>query len=735
MSVVDATSTPASDSRVIDEGSAASGSTAFGRHKLDSDHFERLAVVYVRQSDPQQVLRHRESTDLQYHLVDLAAELGWSRERIVVIDEDLGTTGRHAEGREGFQRMMAEVAMNHVGIILGREMSRLARSCKDWYQLLEVCGLFGTMLADQDGVYDPSQYHDRLLLGLTGIMSEAELHVMRGRLYAGLMNKARRGELFTHLPIGYVFQSPGEVVLDLDEQVRSTVRLVFEKFDEIGSISGLLRYLAQHDIRLGIRPHKGPHRGQLEWRRPSQATLRNMLHHPLYAGAYSYGRRKVDPRRKVPGKPATGRTNVPRDQWAVLLKDRHPAYISWEQFEANQLRLEDNRNRSGNLGAPREGKALLGGLLVCGKCGGRMIVNYGSPRAKLKYLCQRQRDCYGLDRCQSVVGHVLDDLVTRQAFRVLEPAALELSLTAATDIQCERQRLAEHWTQRRERARYEAERAARQYHAVEPENRLVARRLEHDWEQALLQQRIVEDEYERFLREKPTALTEADRRQIESLATTIPGLWNAATTTNAQRQVILRHLIDHIVVEVQGQTEFVDVAIHWAGGFISRHEIVRPVKHYHQLRDYDRLTARIHELKQTGLNSRRIAEHLNREGFRPPRRAKQYSAGIVRQLVSRGPGRKSVARHRHRTSSLRLDQDEWFLGDLAVELSIPETTLYNWLRRGWLHARKAAVDGASRVIAWADADERDRLRRLHAFPLGHNKARGAPKLTTPKQRP
>jgi len=261
------------------------------------------------------------------------------------------------------------------------------------------------MLVDQDGIYDPSQYHDRLLLGLTGIMSEAELHIMRGR---------------------------------------------------------------------------------------------------LYAGAYSYRRRKVDPRRKVPGKPATGRTNVPRDQWAVLLKDQHPAYISWEQFEANQRRLADNRNRSGNLGAPREGKALLGGLLVCGKCGGRMIVNYGNPRAKLKYLCQRQRDCYGLERCQSVVGCVLDDLVTRQAFRVLEPAALELSLAAAADIQRERQRLAEHWTQRRERARYEAQRAARQYHAVEPQNRLVARRLEHDWEQALLQQRTVEDEYERFQGEKPT---------------------------------------------------------------------------------------------------------------------------------------------------------------------------------------------------------------------------------------
>jgi hypothetical protein len=229
-------------------------------------------------------------------------------------------------------------------------------------------------------------------------------------------------------------------------------------------------------------------------------------------------------------------------------------------------------------------------------------------------------------------------------------------------------------------------------------------------------------------------LTDADRRQIESLATDIPGLWNAVITTYAQRQVILRHLIDRIVVEVQGQTEFVDVTIDWAGGFVSRHEVVRPVAHYHQLRDYDRLTARIHELKQAGLNSGQIAERLNHEGFRPPRRAKQYSAGIVRQLVSRGRGRQSVARHRPRTSSLHLGQDEWFLGDLAIELSIPETTLYNWLRRDWLHARKAAVNGVNRLIAWANANELDRLRRLHAFPLGHNKAREAPELTTPNQR-
>ena len=732
MKVIDAASVVSND-QAPTVSSAAPTPTTFGRHKLEPHHFERLAIVYVRQSDPQQVLRHRESTDLQYSLVDRAIHMGWPRERIVIIDEDLGTTERHVEGREGFQRMMAEVALNHVGIILGREMSRLARSCKDWYQLLEVCGLFATFLVDQDRVYDPADYHDRLLLGLTGIMSEAELHVMRGRLFAGQLNKARRGELFTHAPIGYVFRPNNEVAFDPDEQVQSTVRLVFEKFEELGSLNAVLRYLARHDIRLGVRPHRGPTRGQLEWRRPNQATLKNMLHHPLYAGAYSYGRRKVDPRRKIPGRPATGRSNVPREQWTVLLKDRHPAYITWEQFEANQRQLEQNRNRAGNLGAPREGKALLAGLLVCGKCGGRMIVSYGSARTSLKYMCQRQRDCYGLGRCQSLVGKVLDELVSRQALSVLEPAALELSLVAATDVERERQRLAEHWNQRRERARYKAELAARQYQAVDPNNRLVARQLEQNWEQALVQQRAVEEDFERFQQEQPIALTNVDRQQIESLANDIPALWNASTTTPANRQVILRHLIDHIVVEVQGQTEMVDVAIHWAGGFVSRHEVVRPVRHYAQLRDYDRLKARIRELQQIGQSSRQIAQRLNQEGFRPPRRAKRYNGDMVRQVVSRGTRQKSND-DRDR-SDLSLSADEWVLGDLAEKVSIPETTLYNWFRRGWLTARKVAVRKGTRLIAWADASECDRLRRLHAFPLGRNKAKEAPELTTPKPKP
>jgi DNA invertase Pin-like site-specific DNA recombinase len=722
--------------KVAIASSVAPGISTFGRQKLKVSHLERLAIVYVRQSDPQQVIRHRESTALQYDLADWAVRLGWPRERVLVIDEDLGVSGRHAEGRQGFQRMLTEVALNHVGIILGRETSRLARSCKDWYHLLEVCGLFGTVLADQDGVFDPTDYHDRLLLGLTGLMSEAELHVMRGRLYAGLMNKARRGELFTHLPTGYVFLPGGEIGFDPDEQVQAVIRLIFTKFDALGSVHGLLRYLAHHDVRLGIRPHGGPNRGQLEWRRPSQNSLRNILHHPLYAGAYAYGRRRADPRRKIPGRPATGRSNVPIESWPVLLKDRHPAFITWEQFEANQQRLKNNRTHAGNLGAPRQGTSLLGGLLICGKCGSRMIVAYAGRRSRLKYVCQRQRDCYGRDRCQSVVGQVLDELVSRQALRALAPAALELSAAAVDDVERERQRLAQQWKLRCERARYEADRAARQYHAVDPENRLVARHLERTWEKLLLELRAVEEEYDRFRQQQPEGLTAADRKLIESLATDIPALWQAPSSAPEDRQVILRHLIDRIVVEVHGQSEFTDVAVHWAGGFVSHHEVVRPVARYDQLRDYDRLVARIGELLQEGWNSKQVAERLNQEGFRPPRRAKRYNGSMVRQIACRNIPQASMAKTALAQDTVPdLAEHEWLLSDLAREVSICETTLYNWLRRGWMTARKLRGRRGFLCVVWADADERDRLRKLHAVPLGRSKERAAPHLTNPKPRP
>jgi DNA invertase Pin-like site-specific DNA recombinase len=702
---------------------------SFGSNKIANHHLERLALIYVRQSDPQQVRRHRESTDLQYQLVQLAVHLGWPQDRVEVIDDDLGTTAKHIEGRIGFQRVMTEVGLEHVGVIVGMEMSRLARSCKDWYQLLELCALFGTILVDPDGVYDPGNYNDRLLLGLKGTMSEAELHIMHGRLAAGRMNKARRGELFNHAPIGYVRTPTGEMVLDPDEQAQSVVRLIFDKFEDLDSLNALLQYLVHHKVSLGFRPHYGPSRGQLEWRRPNRPTLQNILHHPIYAGAYSYGRRPTDPRRKIPGRPSTGRMVVPAEECAVLLKDRLPAYITWKRYEANLEKLERNRARAASLGAPRAGASLLSGLLVCGKCGCRMVVSYQGSSARFRYTCIRHKADYAGPLCQSLAGKAVDELVSKQVLAALQPAAVELNLKAAEDIEQERMRLHRHWKQQLERVCYDVERAARQYHAVEPENRMVARELENRWEEAIAKQRETEEAYSRFENEQPSRLSEEEKQSVRSLSRDIPALWYAATTSPQDRQAVLRHLIDQVTVEVQGDTERVDVTIHWAGGFESQHGQTRPVARYEQLSDYDRLIARILELREAGHNSRQIAEVLNREGFRPPKRRDTYNAAMVRQLLSRNLPREAP---RHSNASNHLDTNEWFLADLAHELNMPQVTLHNWLRRGWVEARKIN-DQRGRWVLWADRDEIQRLRKLRITKQGWPDRPYPKSLTQPKR--
>jgi len=518
-------------------------------HKIQPRHLERSAVVYVRQSTVQQIVRHQESTKIQYGLAGLAERLGWLREQVVVIDEDLGVSGASSEGRAGFQKLLADVALDRVGLILGVEMSRLARSCKDWYQLLELCAVYGTLIGDLDGLYDPAQYNDRLLLGLKGTMSEAELHVLRQRLQQGQLAKARRGELGRPVPIGYVRRPSGEVVLDPDEEARATVRLIFEQFDRIGTVGGVLKYLATQGIKLGVRVHSGPAKGELDWRRPNRQTLQQMIHNPAYAGVYAYGRRATDPRRQRPGHRGTGRIVVPREQWVACLKDRQPAYIPWEQYERNVARLAEHRSHVAVRGAVRRGAALVQGLVVCGRCGARMATQYRSKGAHVRYQCLKQRADYGGRPCQGLTARALDAEVSRLALQALAPAALEVSLKVGEDVERTRAELETRWKRRLERAKYESDRAARQYRAVEPENRLVARTLEAAWEEKLREQRKLEEEHERSCRELPRVLTEEERQAIRALAADLPALWSARTTTVEDRKAILRQVVDRVVPE------------------------------------------------------------------------------------------------------------------------------------------------------------------------------------------
>lgn len=693
--------------------------------KILDIHLDRLAVVYVRQSDPQQVLNHRESRERQYALADHAAALGWPRDRVLVIDDDQGQSGRTADRRGGFQRLLAEVTMEHVGLILGIEMSRIARNNKDWHNLLEMCAIFGTVLADEDGVYDPQDTNDRLLLGLKGTISEFELVTMRNRLERGRLHKAQRGELFHRVPTGYVKLSTERVEFDPDEQVREVIRLIFDKYDEIGTAWGVFHYLIRNNIKLGFRPFHGANRGNLEWRRPVLLTVFQILRHPIYAGAYAYGRRPHKRVRTATGDRTSAGNWVPMEQWKVLKRGCLPAYITWERYLANQQSLHQHRSGPGSKGSPRDGCALLAGLIVCGNCGRCLQPSYRT-HARAYYSCVRHLHEGTEQACFGLKAAAVDDLVTQQVLRALEPAALELSCRALEDVQRDRARLDKHWKQRLERARYEAVDAERRYRAVDPDNRLVARSLERRWEETLQAERQVRDDYDRFLREQPPQLSREERARIAALSSDLPALWHAPGTADQDRKEIIRHLVEKVVVHVKNDSEYVDVAIQWQGGFVSRHEVVRPVKSYEQLRDFDKLMDRVAELRREGHTAAQIAECLNREGFSPPKRCGAFFPELVRQLLRR----RGLANEKAYAG--QLGPNEWWLPKLAEAVPVSAGKLADWARRGWVHSRKTP---AQRLwVLRADEQELKRLRRLAA--LSHRGVVEYPlELTTPKGRP
>ncbi len=603
--------------------------------KIALHHLERLAVVYVRQSHPQQVQRHPESAQVQANLQELALAWGWPQERVVILDGDQGRSGLTTVGRDDFAWVLSEIALGHVGLVLGFQFNRLAREDEASCRLIKTCAAFDTLVADLDGLYHPLDFNDRLVLTFKGIMGGIELHQLQQRMQAGRLNRARRGEWLGQVPPGYVIGPDRKLQFDPDEQAQSVVRLILDQFAILGSLSGLLSYLRKQHIELPYRVPSGPKRGELEWHRPHRETLRCLVRRPAYAGTYTWGRRGYDPRRKVLGQRGRGRVEREAQACAVFLLDNHPAYITWEQFQGNLQRLRQQRIRGPVPGPARRTVALLAGLVVCGECGCRMQTHYART---LRYDCQRHALDYSMPRCQCLVGEPLEQLVAEQVLQVVTPASLELSLRATTERERERAALDKQWELRLERARQDVARAYRQYDAVEPENRLVARTLERKWEEAQRAQLALEEDYARFRQTRPDGLTAAEHAEIAMLAGNLPAVWNSPQTGVAEKRRIVRSLLERVVVWAPASSEEVMVHLHWSLGTVTEHRVRRPVRSWEQLSGVAAIRHRLAEWQAAGWSSGRMAAELNAAGYQTPR-GKPFTDDSVRQLRSRGrPG-------------------------------------------------------------------------------------------------
>jgi DNA invertase Pin-like site-specific DNA recombinase len=583
--------------------------------KIRPDHLERPAFVYVRQSTLFQVRENTASTARQYDLVQRAQNLGWSKTSITVIDQDQGLSGSSAVGRDGFQFLIAQVGLGQAGAVLSLEASRLARSCSDWYRLLEICALTDTLVIDEDGVYDPSQYADRLLLGILGAMSEAELHWLRNRLLGGKLARAEQGELRMRPPVGLVFDTARRLVLDPDEEVQQAVRLLFALFEQTGSALAVVKHFGAQHLLFPERLWGRVRDGELLWKPLRHGRVLDVLHNPRYAGVYVYGRTQTHTR-VLPNEPSRvkGRTRrVAAADWPIVRHQAHPGYISWEQFLRNQQRLDDNCTSRGHerRGAVREGSALLQGLVLCGQCGRRMSVRYTRNGTTPSYECNQVHKQQGGRTCQFVRGDGVDAAVAHLFLEALQPAQLEVSLATLEQIEDQTRQVERQWQLRLERARYEADLARRRLLAVEPENRLVARNLEKEWNEKLAA--VEQLERERTL--SPTAaaqrLSPEERQRILGLAEDLPVLWHAPTTTPAERKQLLRLLVKDVTLTKETTT--IRLAVRWQTEAATTLEVPRPPRSCDARRTPATVVDRVRILAADHTD-RQIADQLNNEG-------------------------------------------------------------------------------------------------------------------------
>ena len=655
--------------------------------KITERHRQRRAVVYVRQSSAGQLERNQESTARQYALRERAIGLGWPAGSVVVVDEDTGRSGASTHGRLGFKELVVDVGLGNVGLVLALEVSRFARSSADWHQLLDLCALTGTLIADSDGIYAPGDFNDRLLLGLKGTMSEAELHLIRARLDGGLRHKAARGELVMNLPIGFDRDEDERIVLSADEQVRHAIERVFELWRRCGSARQVVGELIADAQRL---PARSAGERRVRWVRPSYRAVHKLLTNPIYAGAFVFGRTRREKHLDADGQLRFSTHELAIDEWSVCLPDHHPGYVSWEEYLANRKRLRANvRPRGEGGGAAREGRALLQGVLRCGRCGRRMQVAYsGRDGRQVRYLCASGFYHYGTGKaCQGLGGGRLDNAVAAAFLDAVTPAGIAASTSAITELTAEHDARVAGQRLALERANYEAERAQRQFDACEPEHRLVARTLESKLEAALADAAREQRALEALKLARPAPLTGPEREALNHLARDLPRLWAAPTTSDRDRKELLRALVTEVVVTVRRPENIAEAEIFWEGGARSA------------------LTVKLPRRGQTIRTAEDTIELIARLAAHHPDH--QIAAILNRQHRHTGTGRPFTAtrvksvRQRNRIPAAPPSDpnaDTITIEQAATQLNASPATIRRWLRNGLLPGEQVTPSAPWRIV-------------------------------------
>lgn len=680
--------------------------------KITEHHHNRFAYVYLRQSTPGQVLHHQESTERQYALREKAQELGWSEASIRTLDRDLGKSGVQTAGREDFKNLVADVSMGQVGAVFALEASRLSRSDLDWHRLLELCALTKTLVIDEDGCYDPSDFNDGLLLGLKATMAQAELHFLRTRLLGGKLNKAKKGELRLPLAVGLRYDEEGRIIFDPDEEVRGAVALVFRVFRETGSAFAVVQRFTERGLRFPKRAYGGAWDGKLIWGRLTHSRVLGVLKNPSYAGMYVFGRFQYGVQISAKGEVRKQMRAVAMPDWRVRLSDHHAAYITEEEFFANLERLQKNRtNGEGTVlsGPAREGLALLQGLLLCGNCGRALTVRYrGNGGIHPAYLCNwLHHQALATKDCMSFRCDVLDSAIAEEVFKVLQPAELELALGALRELETRDQAMMRQWQMRLERAEYEAALAERRYEEVDPSNRLVASTLEHRWNEALLRVEDLKKQAAEFQQQKTRVMTPEQKEKVLALARDLPRLWHAPSTQAKDRKRMLRLLIKDITVEKSAVPKQLLVHIRWQGGACSERTVQLPLNMPDRVRYPNAIVVRVRELAQS-LPDDQIAAQLHRDGHTSAK-GRPYTRKIIQWI-----------RWRYRIPPAPLkNPNELTVQQVAKQFGVSIWVVYYWIEHGIITTARRPKDRMPYWITLKPADEqklRDWVRSSSRIP-------------------